>query len=276
MHYVFIDKNGEELNLEWTSDIKYPFLSPFEVLFTKGRPVGKIAYLALEYEKKQYAFGTIVYSESEKFIFFNGLTDSRIHDTLSNKKGELSHIALEANKDKFHIKFKETSTKAPIFRTDEIEKDYFYWFSLALSHPTTLLPLKHLKYKFDAPKGNGTRRVNEIGISYKDITHKILTIPEKKLYDDEFLDFDFYITKQDIDETNTKLIPPTKIPPRTQMVKMYTVDLIETDFKFGICISRMRPKEALENNLARIYHHEYVRKYLKKNDLDNTFPKKYL
>jgi len=200
MQYVFRDINGKKLDLEWTNDINYPFLSPFEVLITKGRPIGKIAYLILEYEEKQYAFGTIVHSVGDRFIFFSGLTDPRIYDTISKKKGELSHITLEANKDKFHIKFKDTKTKAPIFQTDEIEKDYYYWFSLALQHPTVLLPLKHLKFNFDFPKGDGKRRLNELGISRKGIINKILTLPENRLYDDEFIDFDFYITRQDIDD----------------------------------------------------------------------------
>ena len=263
MDYVFSNNNGEELDLEWTNDINYPFLSPFEVLLTKGRPIGKIAYLALEYEEKLYAFGTIVYSVGDRFIFFSGVTDPRIYDTISKKKGELSHITLEANKDKFHIKFKDTKTKAPIFRTDEIEKDYYYWFSLALKHPTVLLPLKHLKFNFDFPKGDGKRRLNELGISRKDIIDKVLTLPENKLYDDEFIDFDFYITRQDIDDKNTKLIPITTMLPRTQQARLYNVNLLDTDFKFGICISRMRPRKALEKDFARLYHHEYVKEHLK-------------
>ncbi|KKL52692.1 hypothetical protein LCGC14_2282920 [marine sediment metagenome] len=205
-----------------------------------------------------------MYSVGGRFIFFSGLSDSRILDTLSRRKGILSHITLEANKDKFHIKFKDIKKRAPTFRTDEIEKDYFYWFSLALRHPTALLPLKHLNYNFATPKGDGTRRLNEIGNSYKNITHRILTIPKNKLFDDEFLDFDFYITRQDIDDTNTTLIPPTKVPPRTQQAKLYNVGLIDSDFKFGISISRMKPREILGMDLARIYHHEYVKEYLKK------------
>lgn len=264
MQYVFRDINGKKLDLEWTNDINYPFLSPFEVLITKGRPIGKIAYLILEYEEKQYAFGTIVHSVGDRFIFFSGLTDPRIYDTISKKKGELSHITLEANKDKFHIKFKDTKTKAPIFQTDEIEKDYYYWFSLALQHPTVLLPLKHLKFNFDFPKGDGKRRLNELGISRKGIINKILTLPENRLYDDEFIDFDFYITRQDIDDKNTKLIPPTTMPPRTELARLYNVSLLDTGFKFGINISRMRPRKALEKDLVRIYHHEYVKDYLKK------------
>ncbi|MFX1297353.1 MAG: hypothetical protein ACFFD2_21170 [Promethearchaeota archaeon] len=192
------------------------------------------------------------------------MTDLQIYDTISKKKGELSHITLEANKDKFHIKFKDTKTKAPIFRTDEIEKDYYYWFSLALQHPAVLQPLKHLKFNFNFPKGDGKRRLNELGISRKGIIDKILTLLENKLYDDEFIDFDFYITRQDIDDKNTKLIPPTTMPPRTQLARLYNVSLLDTNFKFGINISRMRPRKALENDLVRIYHHEYVKEYLKK------------
>ncbi len=266
MHYVFEDNNGKKLDLEWTSAINYPFLSPFEVLFTKGRPIGKIAYLVLEYEEKLYAFGTIVYSIGGRFIFFSGVIYPRIYDSLSKKKGELSHITLEANKDKFHIKFKNFKTKAPTFRTDKIDKDYFYWFSLSMKHPNILLPLKHLKYNFDSPEGDGKRRLNELGISRNNIIDKVLTLPEKKLYEDEFIDFDFYITKQEINDKNTKLIPPTTIPPRTQKAKLYNVDLIDTEYKLGICISRMRPRGVFKKDLAYIYHHEKVKELLENNN----------
>ncbi|MHA1195339.1 MAG: hypothetical protein ACTSRH_02445 [Promethearchaeota archaeon] len=262
--YIFYDNEGNELNLDWTGDINYPFLSPFKVLFTEGRPVGKIAYLILKFKGKFYAFGTIVYSKGGRYIFFSAIKNCCIYDSLSEKRGELLHITLNANKDKFHIKFKNTKTIVPIFKTDEIEKDHYYWFSLALKHPSVLFPLKHIKYNFETPKRDGTRRLNEIFFSREDIINKILTIPENKLYDDEFLDFDFYISKQGIDETNAKLIPPTNIPPRSKLAKLYNVDLIDTDFKLGIIISRMRKREVLGSDLARLYHHEKVKELLNK------------
>lgn len=113
-------------------------------------------------------------------------------------------------------------------------------------------------------KGDGKRRLNELGISRKDIIDKVLTFPEKRLYDDEFIDFDFYITKQEIDFKNTKLIPPTTMSARTQQAKLYNVDLIDTDYKLGICISRIRPREVFKKDLARIYYHEKVKELLEK------------
>jgi len=261
--YIFSDEEDLDLELDWTEDINYPFLSPLNIIFYSGKPVGKIAYLTLTYQSVEYAFGTINYSKGEKFIFFFGLKDPRIYDTLSKKRGILSHITLDRDKKNFHIKFQDDQTRAPKFRTTEFENDHYYWFSIALGHPNSLRPLKNLKYDFRTPKSDGTRRINEISYSFDKISHKILTIPENTLFDDEFLNFDFYISTQAVlNNQNIKIIPPTTVLPRTRKGKIYSVDLIETDFKLGICITRMRPRVVLESNLARIYHHDIPKNLL--------------
>lgn len=145
-----------------------------------------------------YAFGTIVYSEGSRFIYFSGLRHLRIYDTLSEKHGVLSHITLEANKEKFHIKFQDKKTKAPFLKPTEIEENHYYWFSMALTHPKHLKPLKNLMYDFEIPKSAVEKRLSFLNNSYAHITHKILTIPENILYEDEFLDFDFYVSKHSI------------------------------------------------------------------------------
>lgn len=194
--YTFYDEEGSQLDLECTDDINYPFLSPLEITFKEGKPAGKIAFLTLKYEDKDYVFGTIVYSKGERFVFYSGLKDLSFNDTFSKKQGIINHITLEKDKKKFHIKLQDANTEIPIFRPIKIEKDHIYWFSFAMKHPSLLKQLKHLKFNFIVPSSAAKKRLKFIDNSFKEITHKILTLPEEMLYNDEFINIDFYLSKK--------------------------------------------------------------------------------
>jgi len=176
----------------------------------------------------------------------------------------MTHITLEKDKKKFHIKLQDANTKIPIFRPIEIEKDHIYWFSFAIKYPSLLKQLKHLKFNSIVPSSAAEKRWKFIDNSFKEITHKILTLPEDMLYDDEFINIDFYLSKKPVlNSDNIKLIPPVKITPRTRKGKIYSLDLLETDYKLGICVTRWRPRNALENDPARIYANEKLREFVK-------------
>jgi len=251
--YTFFDDNDKKL--DWISNIDYPFLQPFKILIKQGRPVGKTIYLVLVHQNEFYAFGTLNYTKGERFIFFPGIKDTNFTDNLSGVKGILDHITCERNKKSFHIKLRNKSRKVPKFPITEIYPDHFYWFSLALGDPNYLQKLKNLRYIFSAPKSDSTRRLNELMFCFQDLIHHIISPPENKLFDDEFLNFNFFISKDKVfNQKNIKIISPIKVLPRKSIGKIYELDLLETDFKIVINLSRLRYRSILEKDMARIYH----------------------
>ena len=251
--YIFFDNDYIKLN--WISDINYPFLQSLQILIKQGKPVGKTIFLLLECQKEFYAFGSLNYTKGERFIFFPGIKDTNISDTFSGVKGILDHITCEKDKKSFHLKLRNNTKRMPKFPITEIYPDHFYWFSIALRNPDFLQKLKNLRYTFSVPKSDSTRRLDELMSCFQDVIHHIINPPENKLFDDEFLNFNFYISRDKVfNQENIKIISPTKTLPRKSIGKIYEIDLLETDFKIVVNLSRLRYRNILGEDMSRIYH----------------------
>ncbi len=258
IQYKFPDEISKKFKLETTNDINYPYLIPFEILFNEGKPVGKINYLVLQFEDKFYALGTLNYSRRGRYIFFTGLSDTKVYNSKYKISGEILHLTCEWDLKSFHIKIKDNSKIIPKYPITKINEGHYYWFSLSIKYPEYLKLLKNFEYEFSTPDNDTQRRINEFLKGSENMVHKILTLPEKGTLDnDEFINFNFYISHMDyFDRRNIKIICPFGQPPKNfeSKGKIYEVDLKDTDYKIIINVSKIRYRKNLGNDKARIFH----------------------
>ena len=255
--YTFPKELKKRCKVGFTNDINYPFLKPFEILFNEGKPVGKINFQVLKIGNECFALGSLNYSKRNRFIFFPGLTDTKVYDNQYKISGDLEHITCEWNLSSFHIKLKDSKERIPDYPVTKIQEGHYYWFTVSIQTPEYLQELKDFEFQFSAPDTDQERRISEFLASIEEIENKVITLPGKNLNPDEFLNFNFYISLMDsFDDKNIKVLCPFGEPTEDFKInaKIYEIDLKDTEYKIVICVSRQRIRSNLGMDKARICH----------------------
>ncbi|MHA1439479.1 MAG: hypothetical protein ACTSPD_18065 [Promethearchaeota archaeon] len=257
IRYKLPEEIKKNFKVGFTKDIEYPFLKPFEILFNEGKPVGRINYQILQIGDDCYAFGALNYSKGNRFIFFPGISDTKVYDSQYKISGIIEHITCEWNLNSFHIKLKDSSERIPDYPVTKIQEGHYYWFTLCLQSPEFLQELNEFEYVFSSPESDKERRVKEFLASIDGMENKIIKILEDKLDIDDFVNVNFYISKLDnFDNNNLKVICPFGEPTKDlkSRVIIHKIDLIDTDYKIIINVSKQKLRSNLGTDKARICH----------------------
>ncbi len=177
------------------SYIDNPYLRHFERLVEFGKPPGQYQVIQLKYYSKIYLLGTIVFSQGYRTLFFPGFSKLSIPHPMTNKFHEIHHITCEKSLKNGHLKFRNRKIKFPDFLTKK-ENICYFWFGLSIDKPDVLFNrYKHRELiKFPKEiKSDINRRLKLINDFYR--TGFGFNIGEITINQDEFLNFEFFLTK---------------------------------------------------------------------------------
>ena len=174
-------------------------IRPFRKLFNEGSSVGRLVYILYQ-ERDVFPsrlLASLVYSDQKRFIFFPGLIIRKFNWTTRIGKQNLighdiDHITLEPCMRKWH--FTSTSSKKRSnYRTQEIEKDVYYWFGMSVGRKDFLEEApEELIIEFKCPESDASRRFGEIFRS-RDGSKFPLILMDKTRPDDCFIHFDIFV-----------------------------------------------------------------------------------
>ena len=185
-----------------------PYFKHLETLIEYGNPPGEYQIIQLKYLNTIYLLGTIVFSQGKRTLFFPGFRKLSIPHPNTKIFHEIHHITCEKSLKSGHLKFRNREIEFPDFLTKE-ENIYYFWFGLAIDKPQVLFyaPKHKELIKFPSKIKNDTnRRLNLIEELYK--TGLGFDIGERKIMQNEFLNFEFFLTQnQNFDTSDFLRIP---------------------------------------------------------------------
>jgi len=185
-----------------------PYFRHLEPLIELGKPTGKYQIIQLKYLNTIYLLGTIVFTPGKKTLFFPGFRKLEIPHPKTKIIHNIHHITCVKSMKEGHIKFRNRKIRFPDFLTNKIDI-YYFWFGLAIDKPQVLFSLpKHKELiKFPIKIGDDiNRRLNLIEDFYKKGLG--FDIGNRKIKQNEFLNFEFFLTQNQNFDTSDFLIIP--------------------------------------------------------------------
>lgn len=154
-----------------------------------------------------------------------------------------------------HFKFINKTIKIPSFIIPELFKSYNHWFGLSINRPENLFVAKKYTRLIITPKTDTERRINQIiKCSRPGITFNFNNVDINK---NEFLNIDFYITKNDkFNPNDIKIITPFGIVENRRLKGLRGI-IRQEDKKYSIiiipCIIEKVNVNIITDNSAKIY-----------------------
>ena len=142
-----------------------------------------------------YLLGTIVFTPGQRTLFFPGFRKLTIPHPNTKRIHEIHHITCEKSMKEGHLKFRNRNIQFPDFLTEEVSI-YYFWFGLAIDKLQVLFSTPKHKELIKFPskmKNDIDRRLNLIRGFYKKGIG--FDIGERKIEQNEFLNFEFFLTQ---------------------------------------------------------------------------------
>lgn len=167
------------------SDPNNPLARALNSLLNTGRPIQRLS--ACYFDPLPMAtgirwFGTFVYSDGDRLIYFPGLAEmqpslqtSKSAGPIKQQSFKVDHLSLEAHRRDWHLTTKGSTGHVGGYPTTDLGEGRVLWFGLSIASPDTLRRLRTLtKVEAQAHSNDAHRRAEVFMASRNGVVYNTL------------------------------------------------------------------------------------------------------
>ncbi len=175
---LVITLNSEDGFSGIDSDPNNPLARALNSLLKTGRPIKRLSACYFDPQPIETGvrwFGTFVYSDGDRLVYFPGLAEmqpslqtSKSGSPIRQQSFEVDHLSLEAHRRDWHLTTKGSTAHVGIYPTINLGDGRVLWFGLSIASPDTLRLLRTSTRIEAQAHSNDSRRRAEVFMASRD------------------------------------------------------------------------------------------------------------